>query len=135
VHSADDVLGIAGVSHSLTCRADAGQQDCIPDELAWPELLEQFLLGDNAVPLPNEIGQELKDLGPEFEELPRPAQLTGLEVERVFTKHVPHTTSSARLQSSFAAVYRWPLYTLASRGSVDTEPDRSHSFSPSSGSL
>jgi len=66
--------------------------------LVGPHLRQQFVTGDYPVALLDEIGQHLKDFGPEREVRPIPVELMALRIKRIIAKpiwHCPYSSCDA----------------------------------------
>ena len=67
--------------HRLARRPDAGVQRRLADELLGPQLLQQLLLGDEALTLLDEVGQHIEHLWLQRHQCPGPTQLIAFCVE------------------------------------------------------
>lgn len=101
VQSVDKPLFLPNIARGATDRFNARVQRRLAHNLLGPEMLQQLLLGDNAVAVHNEIGQHIEHLGSHLDWHTRSAQLIALGVKRIVPKHIAHCPPS-RLD-------RWPL--------------------------
>ena len=62
-------------------RADAGRHRRVRNNPAVPHGLDQFVLGDDAVTVLNDVGQKVENLGLQRHERSAPAQLTPITVQ------------------------------------------------------
>jgi hypothetical protein len=90
VECVDDPLGLPRIAHRLARRPDAGVQRGLADELLGHQLLQQLLLGDEALTMRDEVGQYIEDLGPELDQGPGPPQLIAVDVEAIVAKSIIH---------------------------------------------
>ena len=67
-----------------------GFQRLVADKLVRPQVLEEFLLGNEPLAMRQEIDEHLKHLAPELERLPRAMQLLALRVQDILAKDVAH---------------------------------------------
>jgi hypothetical protein len=67
-----------------------------------PEVLQEFLAGEHAVAMNDEIGQHVEHFRAKLDQSARAAQFTPLRVERLVTKEIPHGVAS-RVQRCCAA--------------------------------
>ena len=65
VQGVDKPLCLPSIARGATDRFDAGVQRRLAHNLLGPEMLQQLLLGDNAVVMHDEIGQHIEHLGPD----------------------------------------------------------------------
>ena len=86
----DEPLRLSRVSDRLACLHDAGVQRRLANELLRPQVLEEFLPGDNAVAMGDEISQDVEHLRAELDQRASAAQFTAARVERIVTKEIPH---------------------------------------------
>jgi hypothetical protein len=86
----DDPLCPSAVPDRLTCGHDAVAQGRIADELLRPELAQKFLFGHDAVALTDKIGEEIEDLGLEWQRCSGGAELKELSIEFVVAKAMDH---------------------------------------------
>jgi hypothetical protein len=62
----------------------------IADELRRPEVLNQFLLGDDAITMGNEVGEHIEHLGSKWAGMPTVTELIQVHVQGVVTKDIDH---------------------------------------------
>jgi hypothetical protein len=62
VQSANQVLIVAAVTERAPCRADAGVERRLRDDAALPDRVEQLVLTDDPVTIPNEENQQIEYL-------------------------------------------------------------------------
>jgi hypothetical protein len=67
-----------------------GGQRRLPDKPVGPQLLEEFLLGDDPVAMRQEVNEHLKHLAPERARHPRVMRLMALRVEHIVGENVEH---------------------------------------------
>jgi hypothetical protein len=92
----DNTLRLAAVTHSNTHSAEAALQGGITDREPLPNLVAQFLLGDHAVTMLDEIAEHLEDLGSQPRTLAGPGQGIELRVQDTICKAVEHASSAAQ---------------------------------------
>src|SRR5262249_23921788 len=78
VQRLDQALRLPRIADRSASLLDAGLQRRITDKLLGPQVLEELLLGDNAVTLGDEVAQDVEDLGAELDERARAAQFTAV---------------------------------------------------------
>jgi hypothetical protein len=59
MHRLNDPLCATVISDGLACRFDTRTQRRLANELIGPELIEQFLPGDNTITMGNQIGEQI----------------------------------------------------------------------------
>jgi hypothetical protein len=80
VGGADEALAASGISDRLTGRLDPAGERRFAHEAVAPDGVEQFLLGHDPVPFPDQHGEEVEHLRLDRPELPGPAQLVPVEI-------------------------------------------------------
>lgn len=90
VQSVDKPLFLPNIARGATDRFNARVQRRLAHNLLGPEMLQQLLLGDNAVAVHNEIGQHIEHLGPDPDWHACLMQLVALGVKHVVPKHIAH---------------------------------------------
>ena len=65
-----------------------GGQRLVADKQVGPQLLQQFLLGDDPRAMRQQVGEYLKHLAPELHRYTRVMQLLALRIEDIVTKSV-----------------------------------------------
>src|SRR5262245_23428032 len=81
---------LAVIAKRLPDVHDVAIERRIPHSLAWPHMLEQFLLEDYPVIMRQEIGQHLIYLGPQRDGHTVPVQLIALSIEAIVAKDIAH---------------------------------------------
>jgi hypothetical protein len=94
----DKALRLAAVTHRQTHSAEATLQGGITDRDPLPYLVTQFLLGDHAVAMLDEIAQYLEDLGSQPSTLTCPVQGIELRVQDTIYEAIDHAPSAERRQ-------------------------------------
>jgi hypothetical protein len=92
----DNALRLAAVTHRKTHGAQAALQGGVTDREPLPNLVAQFLLGDHAVTMFDEIAEHLEDLGSQPSTLACPVQSIELRVQDTIYKVVDHASSAER---------------------------------------
>jgi hypothetical protein len=54
----------------LACLHDAGVERGIADEPVWPQMIEEFLFGDHAIVMGDEVRQDIEHLSTDSHEIP-----------------------------------------------------------------
>jgi hypothetical protein len=62
------------ILQGTACRPNAAAQGILRDKLVGPQAGEQLIVGDDAVALRHEIGEDIEDLRAQWDELPSAAQ-------------------------------------------------------------
>ena len=88
----DHPLPLPIVSDGAARGHDAVVKGGITDKLGRPQVFEEFVLGDNAVTMLDEVRQQIEHLGLELEECASAAQLVEPRVEFVLVEGVDHRT-------------------------------------------
>jgi hypothetical protein len=94
----DNALRLAAVTHRNTHGAKTALQGGLTDGEPLPNLVAQFLLGDHAVTMLDEIAEYLEDLGSQPSSLACPVQGIELRVQDTIYKTVDHASSAERPQ-------------------------------------
>jgi hypothetical protein len=92
----NNALRLAAVTHSKTHSAQTALHGGIGDRQPLPNLVAQFLLGDHAATMLDEIAEHLKDLGRQPSTLAGPVQGKELRVQDTICKAVDHASSAER---------------------------------------
>ncbi len=83
------------VLQGATCRSNTAAQGIIRDELARPQALEQLVAGNDAVAMPQEIGENIEDLRAQRDGFSGSTQFIPLGVEAIVAKDIaPRPVSS-----------------------------------------
>jgi hypothetical protein len=90
VHRADAALQPAVVSDGLSSCLDAARQRGLRDEAITPDLVEQLVLGHDAVAVLQQIHENVENLRLELDHLARPIHLEQVCVELAVLEPVPH---------------------------------------------
>jgi len=123
----DKALRLPAVTHRDTHGTQAALQGGIANRHPLPHLIAQFLLGDHAVTMLDEIAEHLEDLRSQPGPLARPLQGIELCVQGTIGKAVEHTSSAAQRRMAtemFGEAY--PCDHVARR--ADTRTERSQVF-------
>jgi hypothetical protein len=83
-------LGVPTIPNRLPHRHDVTVQRGIPNELLGPQILQQFLLENDPVPMRQQVREDLKRLGLQRHGFPGMMALIALGVEAVVAKDVAH---------------------------------------------
>jgi hypothetical protein len=83
-------LGIAAIPEDLPHGHDVAIERAIPDILARPQMLQQFLLADHPVALRHKVGQHLKHLRRQRDGHPGLVQLIALGIQAIVGKEIAH---------------------------------------------
>ena len=75
--------GLAGGCHVLV-------HGGIADALRRPEVLNQFILGDDAITMRNEVGEHIENLRPKWAGLPAVTEFVQVRVQCIVTKDIDH---------------------------------------------
>ncbi len=62
VQRANEALVVAAVAERAPCRADPGAQRRLRDDAALPNRVEQLVLADDSISIPNEVNQQIEYL-------------------------------------------------------------------------
>jgi hypothetical protein len=89
-YGANKPLGLAAIPNRLPHCHDVTVQRGIPHELVGPQILQQFLLEDDPVPMRQQVREYLKRLGLQRHGFPGMMELIALGVEAVVAKDVAH---------------------------------------------
>jgi hypothetical protein len=93
VDGADYLLRPTGVANGPACRPHGAFEGRVTDELLGPDLLAQLLLQDGAVPMLQQVEEDLHDFGPQPHRLAGTLQPMLLRVEETRPEPVDHRTS------------------------------------------
>jgi hypothetical protein len=94
VHRADAALHLAVVAERLPGRLDTAGQRRLRDEAIPPHLVEQLLLGHDAVAVTHQMHEHVEHLRLDLHRLARPAQLEHIGVELAVLELIPHRQKS-----------------------------------------
>ena len=75
--------GLAGGCHVLV-------HGGVADALRRPEVLNQFILGDDAITMRNEVGEHIENLRPKWTGLPAVTEFVQVRVQCIITKDIDH---------------------------------------------
>ena len=87
VQRLNDALAAPRVPHRLARRQDTGLQRRIAHELLRPQVRDQLVLHNHAIPMRDQVGQQLKDLGPHRIRTPAQCSSWPLGIEGTVVKH------------------------------------------------
>jgi hypothetical protein len=90
VQGLDGALHPPAIPKRLANRHDALGQDGITDELVWPDVCEQFVLGDHTMAVVDQVGKHIEDLRFESAGLPVMTQFIQMRIELIFPKEINH---------------------------------------------
>ena len=83
----DDALLPSAVPNGLAGGCHMLMHGGIADALRWPEVLNQFILGDDAITMRNEVGEHIENLGPKWAGLPAVTEFVQARVQCIVTKY------------------------------------------------
>jgi hypothetical protein len=92
----DNALLLPAVAHCETHGPQTALQSGIANRQSLPYLLAQFLFGDYAITMLNEIAEHLEDFGSESRTLAGPSQGIELCVQDTICEAVDHAPSAER---------------------------------------
>ena len=87
-------MGAPAVPNRLAHGFERTLEGRVADALLRPNLLTQLRLGDNAVGMHEQIGEDLEHFAPQLPDLPGPAQLRALRIECTLAEDVHHKGQS-----------------------------------------
>jgi hypothetical protein len=90
VERLDELLGAPAVANRLAHPPDGALQRRIADELVGPHLLAQLLPGDDALPMCQQVGEDLEHFRPKPDGLPSAVQGIETGVEGTVPKDIEH---------------------------------------------
>ena len=90
VNGADQLLRTTGIADGLAHSPHGAFESRVADELLGPDLLAQLLLQDGAVPMLQQVAQDLEDFGPQPHGLAGTLQSMLLSVEAAIPEPVHH---------------------------------------------
>src|SRR5439155_26747462 len=90
VHCAQEAPRPPPLPQYLAQRPHTGGQRLVTDKRVGPQILQEFLLGDNPLAMCQKVGEHLKRLAPELHRYARVLQLLARRIEDIVTKAVPH---------------------------------------------
>ena len=97
---ADQPLSRAIIAYRPTHRIDPRGQRRFRDDPPAPHRLQKIVLGDYAVSMLHEEGQQIEDFGLEIDVLGSPAQLAALDIQPVVAKRENHELPSGSASHS-----------------------------------
>jgi hypothetical protein len=97
---ADQALGVTVIADRLPRRFDPAAEGRFRDDPAGPDILEEFVLRNHAIPVLDQVTKELEHLGLDVARRAAAAQLEGRRVQLTVTETVNHwgKTISLRLK-------------------------------------
>src|SRR5262245_22122352 len=81
VKRANEALVVAAVAERAPCRADPGAQRRLRDDAPLPNRVEQLVLADEPVAVPNEMNQQVEYLRLDVNNHTSPAQLSLRDID------------------------------------------------------
>src|SRR5262249_5482195 len=113
------------IVHGLAGGHDAAGERGLADDLPRPEFLQQFVFGDYAVAMMQEVNEDIEDLGLNADRLVCIAQLIQARVELKAREAVDHSSPRAlQISGSGVVESRRRGHSLARRG-TDDYPEQS----------
>jgi hypothetical protein len=91
----DNLLLTAIIPHRFARRHDAPHQRRLTDHLPGPQLIEQFVFGDKAVAVVEQVDQDIKDLGLNLDRRACPTQVIELVIKGALPKVIEHSPYSS----------------------------------------
>ena len=85
----EDLIG-AAIAERFAGSVDAAREGRLRDYSAIPYRVEDLVLTDDALAVPDEECQQVENLGLDVNELARPAQLLASKIEFVISENQPH---------------------------------------------
>ena len=92
----DELLSASAVPNRLAHGFDRTLEGRVADALLRPHLLTQLCLGDDAIGMRQQIGEDLAHFVPQRPDLTGPAQLRALRIECTLAEDVYHRGRSPR---------------------------------------
>ena len=86
----DRTLAVGVVAHGATRCGDAAGQDGIAHRLSGPECIEELALGDDALPVADQVDEDVEDPGFHRDHPPSPTQLEEARIQLVVAKVPDH---------------------------------------------
>src|SRR4029453_17286580 len=86
----DDALLLSAISSGLAGGCHVLVHGGIADALRRPEVLNQFILGDDAITMRNEVDKHIENLGPKWAGSPAVMEFVQVCVQRIVTKDINH---------------------------------------------
>jgi hypothetical protein len=90
MHRAQEARRPPPLPQHLAQRPHTGGQRLVTDKRVGPQLLQEFLLGDDPRAMRQQVGEYLKHLAPELHRCTCVLQLLARRIEDIVTKAVPH---------------------------------------------
>jgi hypothetical protein len=105
---------VPAIPNSLPHRRDVTIQRGIPHKLVGPQMLQEFLLKDDPIPMRQQVREHLKRLGLQRHRLPSLVEFIALGVEEVVTKDIGHRYTFARRPQGYreASYHKNPMKNL-----------------------
>ena len=103
VQCADEALVVAAVSQRAPRRADAGAQRRVRNGAALPDRVDQFVLADDAIPIADEMNEQIENLRLDMNDRAGAAQLVArdinLEIGEAEVQSSPVAETASRRQA------------------------------------
>jgi hypothetical protein len=87
--SADKALTLTIVANSRSNRIDPGCDGRVRNDSSIPNYLEQVILGDNLITIPNQISKKIKDLGLNSHKIGSASQFPPVRIQSAIFEQVP----------------------------------------------
>ena len=87
---ADEDLFVAIIADRFPGRVDAARQRRLRDDAAAPDGVQNFILADDSIVVPDQKGEKIEDLGLDMHCLAAAAQLLPARIELMFGKKEVH---------------------------------------------
>ena len=102
----DALLRVSAVANGLADRHHPLRENPFTDKAARPQLLEQFALGDEAVAMLEEIGEDIDGVRLQRTHRPRAPEFVAVGIERTRPKRVDHRDAPNHMTAATVVIAR-----------------------------